>query len=268
MSIDERNATIIHLREQGQTLESIGARYGLTRERVRQIVAKNGGPDRRVLRERRARSTAFAAQRVADQVRRFLLEHPGVSLEEAFEALGITDVRERRWATTVENKRLSGVSVSNRWRGGAKQAYSPEDCLRALRQAYEIVAAEGQDLTYQAYKRLHDEGRVTGPGYVRLTQRYRTWLKALEAAGVPVSDRQRVIHTRRSYARRWTNEQMLAYVVEYLSTDGYTGSFDGYDAWRVATGSDAPSGQTVRNVLGTWAQIKASALAVVAARGA
>lgn len=262
---DGRNAAIVSLREQGDTLESIGARFGLTRERVRQIVAKAGGPNRATLTERRQRAQAFAQSSVAALVRQWLLEHPGASLEACFEALGITDVRERRWASTPENRRLSGVSEAMRARA-MRQVWSDEQCQQALREAYQIVAAEGRDLTYLAYHRVQSSGAVAGPGYVRLTQRYGTWLAALEAAQVPVSDRQRVIHTHRSYERRWSADQMLLYVAEYLSCPGYTGAFNGYDKWRKATGSDAPSGQTVRNVLGTWTDIKARALAIVAAR--
>ena len=57
LSRDER---IVQLRAEGATLEEIGEGVGVTRERVRQIVAKLGGPTREEARAANRRRTTQA----------------------------------------------------------------------------------------------------------------------------------------------------------------------------------------------------------------
>ena len=42
MSADERNRRIVELRQSGLTLAEVGAKFGITKERVRQIVKEAG----------------------------------------------------------------------------------------------------------------------------------------------------------------------------------------------------------------------------------
>lgn len=42
MSADERNRRIVELRQGGLTLAEVGAKFGITKERVRQIVKEAG----------------------------------------------------------------------------------------------------------------------------------------------------------------------------------------------------------------------------------
>lgn len=72
LTVQQRNAQMVERYAGGETLESIGASYGVTRERVRQIVAKLGGATAEESRKQRlaARESASAAGRAA-----FLLEH-------------------------------------------------------------------------------------------------------------------------------------------------------------------------------------------------
>ena len=55
MTKDERNQEILRLwNEEVLTLEEIGERFGLTRERVRQLLVQHGGKDPRLVRKARA----------------------------------------------------------------------------------------------------------------------------------------------------------------------------------------------------------------------
>jgi len=48
-------------------------------------------------------------------------------------------------------------------------------------------------------------------------------------------------------------------VARYLASAGASGSYAGYASW-AKEADEAPSAQTVRNVLGGWAQAKATAV--------
>ena len=67
LTVQQRNAQMVERYAAGETLESIGASYGVTRERVRQIVAKLGGATAEESRKHRlaARESASAAARAA-----------------------------------------------------------------------------------------------------------------------------------------------------------------------------------------------------------
>lgn len=78
-NLSERNADILSRFSAGETLQAIGERYGLTRERVRQIIAKAGA------KPRRQEHAEFMADLVADaklrtMTRRQAVQMYGVSL--------------------------------------------------------------------------------------------------------------------------------------------------------------------------------------------
>lgn len=69
MELKERNAAIVALFDEGKTLEETGAQFGITRERVRQIIKKAGRTPRRVtiaeeIRVRNEKKAAWRAERI------------------------------------------------------------------------------------------------------------------------------------------------------------------------------------------------------------
>ncbi|WP_430297739.1 sigma factor-like helix-turn-helix DNA-binding protein [Sinomonas sp. B1-1] len=72
LTVQQRNQQMVERYAAGETLESIGSSFGVTRERVRQIVSKLGGTSAEESRKNRlaARESASAAARAA-----FLLEY-------------------------------------------------------------------------------------------------------------------------------------------------------------------------------------------------
>lgn len=60
--ISERDAAILEQYADGETLEEIGARFAITRERVRQIVVKHGGADAAEARRKRAETRSSDRQ--------------------------------------------------------------------------------------------------------------------------------------------------------------------------------------------------------------
>jgi len=91
------------------------------------------------------------------------------------------------------------------------------------------------------------------PSSSRIIQRFGSWSAACAAAGLPSRG------TSRRYEPRWTVEAVTDAVARYLASAGASGSYAGYASW-AKEADGAPSAQTVRNVLGGWAQAKATAV--------
>ncbi|WGL50703.1 hypothetical protein P5P86_12090 [Nocardioides sp. BP30] len=112
------------------------------------------------------------------------------------------------------------------------------------------AAAElGEPLTNGAYD-AWQRGRDIAASPALLIRRFGSWRAACEAAGLRAN-------ATRSTSRRWSEEDLVAVVATYLSTEGATGSFADYSAW-ARTREDTPSGATLRQ-RGSWAELKRQA---------
>jgi hypothetical protein len=113
------------------------------------------------------------------------------------------------------------------------------------------AAAElGEPLTataYDAWQRVHD---AASPAL--LIRRFGSWNAACERAGVATNKT-------RSTTRRWSDDEVVAIVADYLAAEGTTGSFADYSAWAKEQPA-VPSGATLRQRF-AWADIKERALA-------
>lgn len=111
------------------------------------------------------------------------------------------------------------------------------------------AAAElGEPLTaasYDAWQRTHD---AASPAL--LIRRFGSWNQACARAGVATNKT-------RSTSRRWSDEEVVAVVADYLAAPGSTGSFAGYSAW-ARQRPEAPSGATLRQRF-PWAEVKGRA---------
>ncbi len=117
-----------------------------------------------------------------------------------------------------------------------------------IRAALRVAAQQhGEPLSVAQYDAGGHE-----PSSSRIIQRFGSWNAACAAAGLRTRD------ATRRYARNWDAEAVTAAVARYLANPGATGSYAGYAQW-ARTADGAPSAQTVRNVLGSWAQAKSTA---------
>lgn len=223
------------MRRAGASLAEIGARFGIPRQRVWQLL-------------RRAAADAEAREH-APKVRGYARTHPGASLAQIALAVGLPDAQVAAALGTEAARRRTT-------RSGSPRRFSPEQCLAALRAAQ---ACSGGPLTRERYDQLRRDGRVEGPSGTLLVQRYGTWIEALQAAGLTA------VRPARPHRRRWTREQMLDAVAEFLRTDT-SGTASGYDAWRLEHAPAAPSGQSIRIRCGSWSAAKEEALRLLASR--
>ncbi len=233
----------------GETLESIAVDFGLTRERVRQIVRDHGQVS--AADARAARQSQVVEKRDALRVRAAAVvrQRPGLSPGQLADLLGVTKAE-----LSVALDRETRVLLVREKHGNPR--WSDEDILECLRQA--AALHPGKPLTGHRYGTV--KKAVGGPTPVRILQRFGTWLAACEAAGVRAGTA-----PRRGYTRAWSESELLGWVADYLAQPGMRGTYAGYDAWARRT-AGAPSAQTVRNRLGAWAAVKRAAAVLVVAR--
>lgn len=240
-----RDQQIVALRDEGVTLEEIGQKFGITRERARQIVEKANGTGAEELRARRRQQRDEADRALAAVIRQDILDHPGSRKADVAERLGLDARTVSRLlpadvaALVVEDNRNAGV-----------RTWTDEAILDAMRSA----ATYEYPLSGSAYQRLVDIGEINGPSSALLHRRFGSWTRACELAGI---EPDRLPHD--GYQSRWTDADLLNYVAAYLRAPGSRGTYAGYLEWSRTT-SDAPSGPSLRNRLGGWTEIKRRAL--------
>jgi hypothetical protein len=241
---------MIELRANGQSLDEIGQQFGVTRERVRQLLTKHGGPsasESRAVRHARAqRAQADVANEVATALRSVLMANGPLTLEAASSTTGLDiEAISRFWPEDLAHMRLwSSGSTETRW--------SDEEILDALRAAalYEFP------LTTKAYARLVSIGEIRGPSLPRVGQRFGSWTAACEAAGVVPGQT-----LRKNYDSKWSDADLLLIVRKYLLDPNCPNSARYFDEWKRSNVIDGPSFQTARNRFGTWTEVKRQALA-------
>lgn len=247
-SLMSRDESIVDRAEKGESLSVIAREIGVSRERVRQIVAKASPMSEDALSEAR---TAFrAAQRQARtnvslaQVQRFANANPEATISMLAEMSG-------------EPKALvvSALDWTEQQRRADVQAYPTtpqEDVLAEIRR---VAALDGgQPLTGSFYD-THREG---GLSRARLLQRFGTWAEACTEAEVMPGAR----NSGRVYTRQWSESDMLDWVLAYLR-ESQAPTYARFEQW-LRSQSEAPSAQTIRNTLGSWVEMKRSAITLAA----
>jgi transposase len=244
---DERNRKIVEMRRQGQTLDFIGQQVGLTRESVRQIVNRLEGSAASSARNQRKRASAAMEARQRRNIRVYIETNPGCSLEDLSEALEVDlDVV----SSLIPDDLRRFVLTDRRTR---RSPQTREVAVQAIREA----AVFEWPLSTVYYDELIRLGEVSGPSSVRITQLFGTWSKACEKAGVEAMPA-----VRDNYQSKWTDRDLLIFVADYLRNSKSSGTYTHFEQWATRQ-TDAPSGQTLRNRLGGWNEIKKQALTMV-----
>ena len=171
----------------GKTLQEIGDAAGLTRERVRQIIAAHGyDASAGTLVRRQGKIAALAAAAVP--VREHLLANPGLTRDELAERTGADHA-----VLTVALRDPAVRRLLNHQGRGQDTGIPQAEIQRLLREAAAAVGADG--LSRVAYDRWRDPAAsVSG---VRILQRHNSWRAACAAAGVQPGRQTRVRYTRR-----------------------------------------------------------------------
>jgi transcriptional regulator with XRE-family HTH domain len=240
----QRIRQIRALRERGYSLDEIALRFGISRERVRQILRAHGAPDRDLVADARRRRAAQLAEERIDEL--LVLWRAGAETGGVATTLGLQAAACRstiaRFATDVD-KAARRASMSDT-RGG--QTYSERDIVVALRA---VAAGLGRVPSAKEYALLARGLEL--PSLPTVLNRLGGWTRAVCAAGMtPLAPPGSV---RR---RRWTESacwSALRRVVDELGEIPTVLSYERHAAGR----HDLPSSATLRNRLGRWSSISA-----------
>jgi hypothetical protein len=233
------------LRERGYSLDEIALRFGVTRERVRQILRAHGAPDPEAVADARRRRAADLAEARVDEL--LALWRGGAETGSVASSLGLQAAACKstiaRFATDVD-KAARRANLSDA-RGA--QTYSDRDIIVALRA---VAAGLGRVPSAKEYALLARGLEL--PSLPTVLNRMGGWTRAVTAAGMtplaPVT-----AATRR---RRWTGPACWAALRGVVAELGEIPTVLAYE--RHAAGrADLPSSATLRNRLGRWSAITA-----------
>lgn len=244
----DRLATMAEMLSRGLSLEEIGLQFGITRERVRQILSAAGYDTGR------SRTARTHMQRVNldTEIRVTIEKSPDQHLttSEIARAVGVSParVRERVRAMGLEGRIITSSRVA------PHRTYTDEDIANALRAA---AAAAGSNSVsariYSTYRKANPDKRL--PSEPLIVRRFPSWSDACVYAGLePHEERPG------GYVRKFDPDRMAEDVALYLRScveSGERSSARGYTAW--ARENHALTFSTIALNLGSAAWSKARA---------
>jgi hypothetical protein len=241
MAHDARAEDMAARYERGETLQAIGDGYGLTRERVRQILRRDGRIGAADARSARHAAEVERIARLKVRALQYLAAREPLTRAEAARRLG-TDVDDLMEALGDDGPRLLLRAPANE-----QQDFTGEDCIMAVQQVAGVLG------TTSVAAADYEDYRAQNPGLpssVRLIQRFGTWNQVCAEAGLNLNA------GRGNYTRRWSREDLVQFVAAYLAAPGSRGTYAQYD--EMAPSHGWASGQTVRD--GSWNAAKSAAL--------
>jgi hypothetical protein len=260
-----RRIRILDLRMSGLTLDEIGKQYGVTRERIRQILKKAfklvevdpsfegrsfsdifaekaysaRGEERRLKQER--------MDEIDSLCRTYLNSNPGATYLEISTVLGVEE--------EVLRKSLQPQTTKFIWTEARENVNESQFSDEAILEALKLAEVFESPVSAPMYRDLVERGLVNGPGPQTVALRFGSWKKACELAEISYNE-----SVRTSYEKQWTENELLESVIEFLLNKSFGKGIQSYDEWRIETMNNAPSGAHVRKHFDTWIDAKNKAL--------
>jgi transposase-like protein len=228
---DVRDQRIVDAYLQGASLADIGREHGITRERVRQILAKH------------ETSTRTRADTVQMKYEAWVSTH-GPDLDASFDASrSIAAVIEaypdfsKVWIRRYLNDRSWEQTPARRTNWSHR--FSDDDLLAILRRC--AVDGRVTICTYNSAK------RSTDPSTKTIIDRFGSWSEAARAAGLAPG------RTYREYTRKWSNDELRAALRQYAEAAVARcerPTIRGYEEYRFLQAPELPSVSIIRSRLG------------------
>ncbi len=235
-----RDEHLVAFVKEGATLDEAGSRFGISRERVRQILKREGIkvgelPGRK---EARARRRLDRLSERAPAIEAMWRE--GMTYEEIARELDLSlrPVKELIYERVSREERLARGAQKN-----SDQNRSPEEwALQALRDAARIL---GRTPSSHTYDELRAKGLIEGPGSTTITTRF-GWAAACELAGLTPNPRS---PSPRFGSRIYSEDDLRLAMRRITELAGHPPSLTEYDAHRKA---GEPTAAAIRQRYGSW----------------
>lgn len=233
---DLRAEEMIRLhRDEGWSLVEIGERFGVSRERVRQIMKDYGFVSgRKGRRPGPSPGTLLAVERAESLVR----ENPGTTRADLQRALGVAYTTIGPYLGPEVREALDAAGIA-RYRA---PLYTDEDLIDEIR----VAAGElGEPLGARRFDRWSGYGRSQ-----LMMLRFGSWAEACRRAGVRCGTVADTAVAAGLGRRRFSGEDCLSAMREAARRSGSARlTYAGYEAY---ASKGAPSGTTVRKRFGSW----------------
>lgn len=227
----------VDLRNKGWSYREIGEKYGLSHERVRQII----GPDATSPRAWHDRKRKTRQART-EEISAWLEAEGPVARNRVMETWDLTT---NQINDMVARREIPAhlILLPERER---PDDFSTEDILDALRRAWANYSSSHPDssgMSHVSYDRVR---RTDDPSPALVNTRL-GWETACEMAEVPSGPATRPKVT---YASAWSDDDLLRHVAEYIEfckEHKQRATYLGYEDWQRMFGGAHPSGTTIRN---------------------
>jgi hypothetical protein len=253
-----REISMLESRVSGGTLAEIGTRFGVTRERVRQVLERaysrvsmnpvfEGKTLSTFLDERKKSEHQIDFEHIEIKIRDFLNVNPGSKYEELAEGL-VLDL------DTVKSHisyQATKFVLQEQWSSSMDPEFSDEFIVGAIKMA----AAIRSPLSAPMYENLVERGLVKGPKSQTIAKRFGSWSNACLHSEVMF-----VQSVRREYSKIWNKDEILQYLIDFLKNKDFGVGVLEYDRWRSKYRTEAPSSAHIRNMFGSWIAAKNNAL--------
>ena len=233
-----RDFEMLSRRFRGETLDMIGERFGLTRERARQIIAARTGNEFAKYKDVIAANEKNLKDTEVQKLCSFIKNRPGVDWEEVIEYFPGTPLTKKDLpepiAKLVRSLRKSSLAGERQW--------SDQEVFEAIAEAGTHYFPLGK----ANYDYLLGKGAVKGPSSSSIMVRYKSWSNACELAGVEC------FTPKTHYSKLWSDAELTQFVVSFILSDSDSTSMGQYDKWRLSQVNETPSSALIRITFEGW----------------
>jgi hypothetical protein len=240
-----RDFEILSRRFRGETLDTIGEQFGLTRERARQIITARSGSEFGRYKQLIAANEKKLRDNEIQRLCSYITNRPGIDWEEVLEHFPNTPLGKRdlpkQTAKVVRSLRKSSLAGERLW--------TESEVLQAIAEAGTYYFPLGKS----NYDYLLSKGAIKGPSSSSIMVRFKSWSNACDLAGVEC------FTPKTHYSKSWSDSELTQFVVSFILSEAESTSMVQYDLWRLSQVDETPSSALIRITFDGWSDTLAIA---------